>query len=252
MRRKSVNFLTIYKIYLRLSLGLILAAQQGYASSVDVTKVNVTKENEPQIEVSVLTTPLKDKVITPTEQHWWSDLFRKKTEIPVQEWLEKVTRGLDLNDRAEIDILTMSNADGSQIVRVPRFMVVRKKVFLKLQNDQHQMRLSLIWKNAESYRKNLNAITKIQLAHHRFVYPDTWQFSRTNPAASRGEKIFVQNCLSCHSVPGAKPLSPQQIPEHISENFDRQHSSVHQLKLDAKEARGLEVYKESFSKEPQK
>lgn len=209
--------------------------------------VSAAYASVPKIQVQVLTHNLKSKVLSPLSQETWVMLFKGKREIPVQSWLEVMTQGLDLNDRAEIDMVSLSNDQGTEVVRVPRYMIVRKRVFFKLNKEGEQSYLSLSWKDKKPYYREISKISTIELANHKLVYPGTWLTTRTNPAASRGEKIFVQNCLSCHSVPGAPKITPRQIPEHLVESFNSLHSKkVPNLELDSKEARGLEAYKESM------
>ena len=92
-------------------------------------------------------------------------------------------------------------------------------------------------------------IRKIELSDHLTVYPQTKLLLRTNPAASRGEKLFTQSCMACHSVStaGAISLDPATLSHERLHNFDSIHSRWSSMKIDSKGIRGLVEYSEALS-----
>ena len=96
-----------------------------------------------------------------------------------------------------------------------------------------------------------NNIRKIELTDHLFSYPQTKLKIRTNPAASRGEKIFTQNCLACHSVSTyhSPNLNPASLTAQKLNLFGSIHKRGPELKLDARSERGLIEYSEALAAE---
>ncbi len=162
--------------------------------------------------------------------------------------------GLELNDRASIDLVTIIT--DSKTIRVPRFLIWRG--FFQFKFDSKTDELSSNLKNVEKGRILVPAwyfdstnIRKIELSDHLFTYPQTKLKLRTNPAASRGEKLFTQNCLACHSVTTYKSpiLNPTSITRDRLKSFSNIHKRWPELKLDARSERGLIEYSEALALE---
>ena len=161
--------------------------------------------------------------------------------------IEESTRSLDLNSRAEIDLVTIYGS--GKIARIPRFMIWRD--FIKLRWDPGRKAISA---NATSASRlvvpkevfNVSDIQKIELAKHSLIYPGTELRIRTNPAASRGEKLFTQSCLACHSLPQAKAVGPAQLTENNLNHFTEHHRSAG-VDLDSRGIRGLIAYSQALA-----
>ena len=188
----------------------------------------------------------------------WSEseldqLKAKKGEISAQKLIiEESTKSLELNARADIDLITFYSAksDGKieMVARVPRFMIWRG--FLKLFWDHQEKSLKmsaipnrlLVPIQAFSFTK----ITKIELAEHSVVYPGTSLHLRTNPAASRGEKLFTQSCQACHSLPSLKPIALTVLSTATLQKFSSLHHAYPSFGIDARDIRGLVAYREAL------
>lgn len=197
------------------------------------------------VDVSYLTHVglLKLKTWTDTEL---KTLRNHKGQISSQKMiLEDSTQNLELNDRAEVDLVTLYGAD--QTARVPRFMIWRGFLKLQLAND------GSLNATGESNRLlvpssifTVNKIKRIELSRASFLYPETELHLRTNPAASRGEKLFTQSCLACHSLPSAPKLKPETLTDAQLNAFANQHKTHGSLVLDAKALRGLIAYRDAL------
>ena len=218
-------------------MGLFIGSKTSFA--IDVTFLT---QSETGPASSVL------KTWTPTEL---KDLAGKGSSISAQRmFIDDSTMKLELNARADIDLITLYGE--KEIARVPRFMIWRG--LLKLDWDPKQQTLSShvsgksrLLVPSQSFK--VSKIQKIELAHHSLVYPGTALKIRTNPAASRGEKLFTQSCLACHSLPKLSSLKPDQLTSENLKKFGVQHKSFHDLDLDAKGIRGLIAYSEALASE---
>jgi hypothetical protein len=165
---------------------------------------------------------------------------------------DESAKTLELAERADIDLVTVygkNSAGKPKIARVPRFMIWRDA--FKISFDSKSGRLSS--RATPTHLKvpldlfTLHDITKIELSQHHSTYPGTRLRVRTNPAASRGEKLYTQNCLACHSF--ANPLDPTSLTAERLKAFTTQHVGFQGLVIDARDARGLTAYAEALASE---
>lgn len=198
------------------------------------------------LDVTLLT-PQGSKVLKT-----WSDAELKKIakrhgDISSQKLVfDESTQNVELNELANIDLVTLYGADG--IARVPRFLIWRGLFKLKL--DHH----AAVNSRGEADRLlvpseifTLNKISKIELSRASQTYPGTRLTIRTNPAASRGEKLFTQSCLACHSLPQAPTLQVSALTNEKLQNFNTEHKKFKVPSLDAKALRGLVAYRDALS-----
>lgn len=165
--------------------------------------------------------------------------------------IEDSAASLELNDLADVDLITLYGE--KEVARVPRFLLWRgllklewnkKTKSLDSRGDVQKLIPDRLLIPAEAFR--VKNIQKIELAQHSWVYPGTRLMLRTNPAASRGEKLFTQSCLACHSLPNAKNLRPAQLHPEVLKAFSSQHKAFPILSLDARAIRGLEAYRDAL------
>lgn len=220
-----------------------------------VLQVNTAKAAPKTVDVVFLTQtgsrPLKS---------WTGDEIQKlesgrHSEVSAQKLIfDESASALELSDRASIDLVTIIT--DTKTIRVPRFMIWRG--FFKFKWDSKTGELSSSVKNVEKGRIlipawyfDANNIRKIELTDHLFSYPQTKLKIRTNPAASRGEKIFTQNCLACHSVSTyhSPNLNPASLTAQKLNLFGSIHKRWPELKLDARSERGLIEYSEALAAE---
>jgi hypothetical protein len=180
----------------------------------------------------------------------------KSGKISAQEFLfEDSSNSLDLNDRAGIDLVTI-HAD-AKIIRVPRFMIWRGFFQFRYQAKTGELSSGLKSKSSLDQGRILlpawyfdtTGIRKIELSDRKWTYPNTHLKIRTNPAASRGEKTFTQNCMACHSIPssGAPVLQPTALNADRLKAFETIHKKWPEIKIDARYVRGLIEYSEALA-----
>ena len=182
----------------------------------------------------------------------WSEaelkkISKKHGEISAQQLIfDESTTNVELNERANIDLVSLTSSEGT--VRVPRFLIWRGffKLFTaggsEVRSKGEPNRLLV---PAQIF--TLAKISKIELSRASQTYPGTRLTLRTNPAASRGEKLFTQSCLACHSLPQAPALPVAAMTDEKLEHFNTQHKKYPSLSLDAKALRGLVAYREALS-----
>lgn len=182
---------------------------------------------------------------------WTPDEIRKfahgKSQFSAQKFLFDVTaESLPLNDRASIDLVTV--VTDSKTIRVPRFLIWREIFQFKWNHKTGE--LSSLVKHFDPARLLVPAsyfevgrIRKIEFSARSTIHPHVKLKLRTNPAASRGEKLFAQSCLACHQ------LDPASLTKDKLKAFDSIHAKHFDRKLDARSERGLAAYLEALALE---
>jgi hypothetical protein len=159
------------------------------------------------------------------------------------------TQDLELNVRADIDLITLYGSKG-QVVRVPRFMVWRGN--LKLMVGRDGSLSSRATDNPLLLPKpffSVDQIERIELSRASTIYPGTKLQVRTNPAATRGEKLFTQSCMACHGLQRIPHLEATLLAEKDLRNFPAKHQATGQMVLDSRALRGLLAYREALASE---
>ncbi len=174
--------------------------------------------------------------------------FAKKSSgrISVQEWFDSITSPLDLNEKADIDLMTLYGADG-KTARVPRFMIWRGFIRFRLgsngaldsEGDPNRL---LVPKEFFTIKR----IQKVEFSRASDTYPGTALAIRTNPAASRGEKLFTQSCMACHSIGSVPRIDAQKLTDPFLKSFNGKHRLMGALTLDSRAIRGLAAYREAL------
>ena len=162
--------------------------------------------------------------------------------------LDESTQNLELSERANVDLITIYGSD--HVARVPRFMIWRGDLKIERAKDgslqcKGQAGRLLVPSSIFSVSK----ISKIELSRASLVYPGIQLSVRTNPAASRGEKLFTQSCLACHGLPGAVGLKIDVLTNKNIEAFNSIHKKAGGMVLDAKATRGLIAYRDALKNE---
>jgi hypothetical protein len=195
-----------------------------------------------------LVTPKGVKVI---REGGGSDFARhaKKSSgrISVQEWFDAITASLDLNDKADIDLMTLYGADG-KTARVPRFMIWRGFIRFRLSPDgtlesEGDPNRLLVPRDFFTIKR----IQKVEFSRASDTYPGTALAIRTNPAASRGEKLFTQSCMACHSIGSVPRIDAQKLSDPFLKSFNGKHRLMGSLTLDSRAIRGLAAYRDALA-----
>ncbi len=126
--------------------------------------------------------------------------------------VEKGLSELPSEQRAQIDLVILKNSSGESAL-IPRSMISKYPILLALNwagksQDHRGPIYSIIpWSSNSKILKEdlplekffLPQIARIELSNYRDRYSFLFLKRRTDPSAMRGEKLFVQNCASCHS-----------------------------------------------------
>ena len=135
--------------------------------------------------------------------------------------VEKTLNELSLEHRAQIDLLILKGKSGVQAV-LPRALASKYPILLATNWDSRAASpdigpiYSVIpWTSKPKILKEdlplqkyfVPQLNRIELTNYRQLYNPFYLKRRTDPSAMRGEKIFVQNCISCHTT------QPENYPE---------------------------------------
>jgi hypothetical protein len=176
--------------------------------------------------------------------------FSKAGRISAQELVfDESAKNLDLNDRADIDLVTLYG-NQQRIARVPRFMIWRGSLQFRLGSDGTlSARASNNPLLVPQDFFNVNGIRRIELSRASSTYPGTRLQVRTNPAASRGEKLYTHSCMACHSLDSAPQIEVSRLNDAYLRSFSGKHRATGKLALDSRTLRGLVAYREALASE---
>ena len=120
--------------------------------------------------------------------------------------IEKAMASLPLDQRALVDLIIVKSKSGEQ-ARIPRWLITRYPVILSASKSG---KLDLILPLHSKSKINgeglplasfaMNDVVEIELASYRQSYGAFFLKRQTDPVAVRGQKIFIENCTSCHSA----------------------------------------------------
>lgn len=167
--------------------------------------------------------------------------------------LDRILDELSLEENAQVDLVVLKGRGGHQAL-LPRSFLTKYPVLLSFERNGKSLSepgfqsVVLSTEHPKALRENLpiekfylSGIQELELSNYRKQFRNAFLKQRTDPIALRGEKHFVQNCLSCHSI-DLKWSHP------TSENFwlDRlkgKHQSTRsQNSFDERDWRALGVY----------
>jgi hypothetical protein len=132
--------------------------------------------------------------------------------ILLSQFIEKVLADLPNEKSAQIDLVILKSLTGESAL-IPRALVSKYPMMLALDwngmaKDSRGPIYSVVPWTSKSRIMNedlplekyfIPQVSKIELTNYRDRYSDLFLKRRTDPSAMRGEKLFVQNCVSCHS-----------------------------------------------------
>ena len=200
------------------------------------------------LEVTLLTTSGPKTLKTWSESALRSVV--KRGSISAQELIfDQSTQGLDLNVRADIDLVTLYGKK-NRVARIPRFMIWRGNLKLDLSREgELRSRANATPPLVPLDFFSVEGIERIELGRASTLYPSTKLLVRTNPAASRGEKLFTQSCMACHSLGQIPRIEATLLNESYLKDFKRGHRPTGGVALDARAFRGLVAYREALASE---
>lgn len=146
--------------------------------------------------------------------------------------VEKALEKLPVENRAQVDLVILKGKGGHS-ASIPRALLSKYPLMVAYQADGQNLDAkkgplySIVpWtskpkiKNEELPLESFSIpqMMEIELANYREKYSSLFLKRRTDPSAMRGEKLFVQNCVGCHSM-GRGPAMARIVEESFSKKF---------------------------------
>jgi mono/diheme cytochrome c family protein len=174
--------------------------------------------------------------------------------------LDQAMSALSVEARSQVDLVILKG-DGGKQAWIPRAFIT--KVQMKLVPESLRGTTTYRAKVPDDGRKRsakevlpwetyeLAGVSRVELTSYQERLGSHFLKRRTDPAALRGEKLFVQNCMACHF--SALPQWRQQ-GQGFGESFSRlsaRHGSQDWLGgLDERNSRALISYWNAWLSEP--
>jgi mono/diheme cytochrome c family protein len=140
--------------------------------------------------------------------------------ILLSQLLEKAMESLPPERKALVDLILVKGADGRQAF-IPRAFVVKYPILLAYSGSvatdlgsrgplysvvpwtTHERKLREEAAPLESFF--IPSVESVALTNYRLRFGAVYLKKRTDPSAVRGERVFVQSCVGCHSE-SRKPM----------------------------------------------
>lgn len=144
----------------------------------------------------------------------------------VEQWIER----LPGEQRATIDLIVFEAATdpahpsrAAHRIYVPRWLLTKhpevrlayERAGKSLGQERGPWALVIPWTSKKKITQEelplqdffQDRIDRVVLSNYRAQFPALFMKRRSDPVAMRGEKLFVQNCMSCHATEHAPPLA---------------------------------------------
>lgn len=177
--------------------------------------------------------------------------------------VEEATQSFTAADRSLTDLIVLKTRAGREVlmpkaflVKYPQIQVALKRNGQKLGDESPRIILPAST-NAKIQKENIllepmfvSEVASITLSSYKQRYGSVFLKRRTDPAAMRGEKLFLQNCMTCHTQPEVA-MSVLTTAEKIEKLAQGEHptvpgSSSFKTVFDKKAVRSLVSYLEAF------
>lgn len=127
--------------------------------------------------------------------------------VLISDVIDKSLDQLPLDQRAQVDLVVVKNGSGAQAL-IPRSVITKYPLLLALNKASETEALVIPWTTHSKIREEslpletfwVTAPTRVELTSYRERYGSVLLKRRKDPSAMRGEKIFVQSCVACHSA----------------------------------------------------
>ena len=137
-------------------------------------------------------------------------------------------KGLSAEEKAHIDLVILRNDKGDQAL-IPRAFLNKYSIMLATERDKKNLGSSgplysvAPWTSNSKIKQEgmflealfISSVSQIELTNYKERYSGLYLKRRTDPAAMKGEKLFVQNCLGCHATgpsPSGRALASSGHP----------------------------------------
>ena len=167
----------------------------------------------------------KFKKYSSREKDPQSGKLLKSEGILLSQLLDRALEELPLENRAQVDLVILNGESGERAL-VPRALIIKYPILLAFGSERiapagtpegsHGALFSVVpWSSKPKILKEdlplesffISHIKSLELANYRDQYSSLFLKRRTDPAAMRGERLFVKNCVSCHFAPGGSGIT---------------------------------------------
>jgi mono/diheme cytochrome c family protein len=149
--------------------------------------------------------------------------------------VDKALESLPIEGRAQVDLIVLHGQNGRRAL-LPRAFVSKYPVLLAFQgeslsngveSDGRGPIYSVVpWSSKPRVMREdlplesffVSKVTRVEFTNYRDQYNSLYLKRRTDPSAMRGEKLFVQNCVSCHTG-GQGPSLSGIVDERGTQKF---------------------------------
>lgn len=177
--------------------------------------------------------------------------------------VEETTKSLTAADRSTTDLVVLKTRAGKEVLMPKAFLVKYPSIQLALKKNGQPLgpeapRVVLPATSNSKIKSEgvlldplfVSELSEITLTSYEKRFGAFLLKRRTDPAAMRGEKLFLQNCVGCHSQPAAVMTSLASA-EKVEKVASGQHPDVagaHDFKpiFDKKSIRSLSSYLEAY------
>lgn len=262
-----------------LVLGLAGGAISPWCSASDIP-VDATLQVQWDAPGGSAPTVLKTFTLSELQARKWSVLNEKDPLSPKKEvakfqglslaaLVEEATKSLTAAERSTTDLVILKTRHSAEIslpkaflVKYPQIQVAFKRNSLSLGEDAPRIILPAT-SNAKIQKENIllepmfiTQLASVTLTSYERRSNGFFLTRRTDPAAMRGEKLFLQNCISCHAQKEAV-LTHLTAAEKIEKVAQGEHPVVpgnhgFQSLFDKKALRSLVSYLAAFRFEQSK
>jgi hypothetical protein len=183
--------------------------------------------------------------------------------VSLSKLVEEATKSLTAAERSTTDLVILRTRTGREavmpkafLVKYPQIQIAFKKDSASLGKDSPRVVLPATT-NEKITKENIllepifvTELASITLSSYERRYQPFFLKRRTDPSAMRGEKLFLQNCVSCHGQPQAT-LANLTLKDRLDRLAQGEHPEVpgnHGFKslLDKRSIRSLVSYLEAF------
>lgn len=136
--------------------------------------------------------------------------------VLLSSFVDKALEALPIEGRAQVDLIVLHGQNGRRAL-LPRAFVSKYPVLLAFRGeslthsgeaaDRGPVYSVVPWSSKPRIMNEdlplesffVSKITRVEFTNYREQYNSLYLKRRTDPSAMRGEKLFVQNCVNCHT-----------------------------------------------------
>lgn len=207
---------------------------------------------------------VKRKSLTLTEMEPTQSKNQKFMGASLSDLVNEKIASLTAAERANLDLVVLKSRTGKEVLMPRAFLHKYNSILVAYQADGKEIGGEEIPKvilpassNAKIKKEGIlldalfiSALESVTLTSYQARYGQIVLKRRTDPAAMRGEKLFLQNCAGCH-MSGGKTAEALAVSGKISTLENTGHPKVVGVKslsekLDSKQVRSLVSYLEAY------